>query len=158
MFRTLGLHHLCVINRLHQIVGIVTREDLVVTHRVHSETSHRRSQQFDDGDVSQSGNNEQQTPHFSPEHHDHLRNRSKKSSSVLSPLYPPLSPPTSPFSPLMNEFLDHSPDGEDNPAVEGNGELRTVEPNGHHGSENGNSFGRNRRQSLNHTIDLRASV
>jgi hypothetical protein len=155
MFRTLGLHHLCVINRLHQIVGIVTREDLVVTHRLHSETSYRRPQQFD----HQQGNSEQRTPHFSPEHRDHLRNRSKKSSSVLSPLYPPLSPSISPTSPL-NGFLDYSPDGEVVPGFEGNGELELAldNANGHLDSENGNSFGRNRRQSLNHTIDLRASV
>ena len=29
MFRTLGLRHLCVINTKHQILGIVTRIDLV---------------------------------------------------------------------------------------------------------------------------------
>jgi hypothetical protein len=32
MFRTLGLRHLCVINKYNQVVGIVTRADLVSTH------------------------------------------------------------------------------------------------------------------------------
>ena len=32
MFRTLGLRHLCVINKHNQILGIVTRSDLVSAH------------------------------------------------------------------------------------------------------------------------------
>lgn len=32
MFRTLGLRHLCVINRHNQILGIVTRQNLVAAH------------------------------------------------------------------------------------------------------------------------------
>ncbi len=32
MFRTLGLRHLCVINSHNQILGIVTRADLVSAH------------------------------------------------------------------------------------------------------------------------------
>ncbi len=32
MFRTLGLRHLCVINRHNQILGLVTRSDLVSAH------------------------------------------------------------------------------------------------------------------------------
>lgn len=34
MFRTLGLRHLCVINRHHQVLGIVTRADLVAAHGI----------------------------------------------------------------------------------------------------------------------------
>jgi CBS-domain-containing membrane protein len=29
MFRTLGLRHLCVINKYNQVLGVVTRADLV---------------------------------------------------------------------------------------------------------------------------------
>jgi CBS domain-containing protein len=29
MFRTLGLRHLCVVNRRHEVLGILTRADLV---------------------------------------------------------------------------------------------------------------------------------
>ena len=37
MFRTLGLRHLCVVNRRHQVLGIVTRADLVAAHSQHRE-------------------------------------------------------------------------------------------------------------------------
>ncbi len=36
MFRTLGLRHLCVVNRRHQVLGIVTRADLVAAHSQHT--------------------------------------------------------------------------------------------------------------------------
>lgn len=53
MFRTLGLRHLCVINQHNQILGIVTRQDLVAAHSLdgyHSEDVSRTSSINQDGD------------------------------------------------------------------------------------------------------------
>ncbi len=52
MFRTLGLRHLCVINKHNQILGIVTRSDLVSAHYLTNSTcatDHRRRDRKDKG-------------------------------------------------------------------------------------------------------------
>ena len=39
MFRTLGLRHLCVVNKHNQVLGIVTRADIVSIHNINFENS-----------------------------------------------------------------------------------------------------------------------
>ena len=39
MFRTLGLRHLIVVNKRNQVLGMVTRHDLVATHYLSHEAS-----------------------------------------------------------------------------------------------------------------------
>jgi chloride channel 7 len=42
MFRTLGLRHLCVINKHNQVLGIVTRADLVSAHALKNGNDDRK--------------------------------------------------------------------------------------------------------------------
>jgi CBS-domain-containing membrane protein len=42
MFRTLGLRHLCVINKHNQVLGIVTRADLVAAHALKQRSEERK--------------------------------------------------------------------------------------------------------------------
>jgi signal-transduction protein with cAMP-binding, CBS, and nucleotidyltransferase domain len=44
MFRTLGLRHLCVINKYNQVTGIITRADLVCAHILNEEEENETTQ------------------------------------------------------------------------------------------------------------------
>jgi chloride channel 7 len=48
MFRTLGLRHLCVINKHNQVLGIVTRADLVNAHLMHPSRGGARGRKKED--------------------------------------------------------------------------------------------------------------
>jgi CBS domain-containing protein len=52
MFRTLGLRHLCVVNRHHQVRGIVTRADLVTAKEGRQDSDHNMSENIPKGHVS----------------------------------------------------------------------------------------------------------
>ncbi len=133
MFRTLGLRQLCVINRLHQIVGIITREDLVITHRLHSE-----SQQF--------LNSYQRLP---------LSGNSDEDIENLGNGIPSSPPKGVGIPPSSNGDYNESNSNQDyNHNSSFNGSPLTSSPQ----LSDKIMLGRNRRYTLSHTIDLRASI
>jgi hypothetical protein len=182
MFRTLGLKQLCVINRLHQIVGIVTREDLVVTSRLQSQLTNlrlKKTQWYKDGSGNVDHNNNDNSNNN--DSYDEEGNPLSSFSYDEESHHPRPTDDRTPPTKKLKEVIVNAEGGE-------NGNDRTPEesdrlffmntpqtkiPKDTGDQRRSNSFtfhqtnssenllqpqtyGRNRRYSLNHTIDLRS--
>jgi hypothetical protein len=183
MFRTLGLKQLCVINRLHQIVGIVTREDLVVTSRLQSQLTNlrlKKTQWYKDGsNVDNNNNNDNSNNNDS---YDEEGNPLSSFSYDEESHHPRPTDDRTPTKKLKEVIINAEERGEnenDRTPEESDRLFFTNTPQTKihkdtndqthsnsfafhqtNSSENllqpQQTYGRNRRFSLNHTIDLRS--
>lgn len=86
MFRTLGLRHLIVINKSHQLVGVVTRSDLVALHHISSHNGHS------DGQRKRRARRAQQEKEEEEEEIEMALRKPKAIRQLTSPLRPSTPP------------------------------------------------------------------
>ena len=182
MFRTLGLKQLCVVNRLHQIVGIVTREDLVVTKRLQSQLTSQKLKKKEVYSISRQeylNESSQHRPMNHPNHNDHNdhdnnddddgyghhddeedHDEHTRLTHTHSPLDVSVIEHNSSTNSLLPEVsLSQMEDAHDHTMgnsftySRSDSTEQLLSP-----SNAAGPFGRPRRFSMNHTIDLRASI